>query len=266
MSWTEELGLVLGSRVVGGRKLAGDLGGASLVELADGRRLVAKQGDGVEAEAAMLRALGAAGAPVPPIVHCADGLLVMEFVEAADRSDEAGWRDLAWVLEALHPAAEETFGWPVDHRFGPVAIANARSHNWVEFWAANRILCHAPRVGAGLAARLERLAGRLGELIPAAPPPGLLHGDLWGGNILFAHSRVAALIDPACYYGHREVDVAMLTLFDHPPDAFFDALSLEPGWRERLPVYRLWPLLVHLRLFGSSYRPAVARALDACGV
>jgi fructosamine-3-kinase len=77
---------------------------------------------------------------------------------------------------------------------------------------------------------------------------------------------VAALIDPACYHGHREVDIAMLTLFDHPPEAFFAALSLEPGWRERLPVYRLWPLLVHLRLFGESYRGAVDRALAACGV
>jgi fructosamine-3-kinase len=121
-------------------------------------------------------------------------------------------------------------------------------------------------VGPVTAHRIEALAARLGELIPETPPAALIHGDLWRGNILFASGRVAALIDPAYYHGHRETDIAMLTLFDHPPEAFFAALSLEPGWRERLPVYRLWPLLVHLRLFGESYRGAVDRALAACGV
>jgi fructosamine-3-kinase len=266
VNWADKVGRILGSRVTGGRRLGGDLGGAALVELADGRRVVAKQGQGAEAEGAMLEALRRAGAPAPEVLHRADGLLIMTWVEAGGRADEAAWADLAQVLERLHRPVPEAYGWQADHRFGPVAIANTRGDDWVEFWARHRILCHAPHVGAALGPRLEALAARLGELIPRDPPAGLLHGDLWGGNILFANGRVAALVDPACYYGHREVDVAMLTLFDHPPDAFFAALSLEPGWRERLPVYRLWPLLVHLRLFGNSYRSAVLRALEACGV
>lgn len=266
MSWAEQVGRILGSRVTGGRRLTGgDLGGASLIELGDGRRFVVKQGAGEETESEMLETLRRAGVPVPEVIHCADGLLVMAFIEAGARADEGGWTDLGRVLEQLHRPTSQAYGWKADCRFGPIAIVNARSDNWVQFWAQNRILCHTPHVGAALAPRLETLAARLGDLIPERPPPALLHGDLWGGNILFADSRVAALIDPACYYGDREVDLAMLTLFDHPTDAFFATLSLEPGWRERLPVYRLWPLLVHLRLFGNSYRSAVLRALDACG-
>lgn len=265
MSWIERLGAILGSEVTGGRQLSGgDLGGASLIEFADGRRLVAKQGEGAGREGEMLEALRAAGAPVPELVHRSDDLLVMAYVEADVREPE-GWAHLGEVLEQLHRAVSQPFGWDVDHRFGPVGIANLRSESWTEFWALNRILCHVPHVGAALASRLENLAARLGNLIPENPPVALLHGDLWGGNILFAGDRVAALIDPACYYGHREVDLAMLTLFDHPPASFFERLSLDAGWRERLPVYRLWPLLVHLRLFGNSYRDAVIRALGACG-
>ena len=109
------------------------------------------------------------------------------------------------------------------------------------------------------------MAGALPDLLPAEPNASLLHGDLWGGNVLSQGTRVAALIDPACYHGDREVDAAMLTLFDHPPLRFFDALELDAGWRERQPVYRLWPLLVHLRLFGGHYRRSVEESLRRLG-
>ena len=133
------------------------------------------------------------------------------------------------------------------------------------FWGAHRIACHAPHVAPDLARRLEHLAGRLGEHLPPHPPAALLHGDLWGGNVLVGASGTVSLIDPACYHGDREVDVAMLTLFDDPPASFFDALGLGAGWRGRLPAYRLWPLLVHLRLFGDGYRRRVEAALGALG-
>jgi fructosamine-3-kinase len=90
---------------------------------------------------------------------------------------------------------------------------------------------------------------------------------MWGGNVLVAGKKVSGLIDPACYYGHVEVDLGMLTLFDRPDAAFYDAYGrLEPGLEERLTIYRLWPALVHLRLFGSGYRPMVERFLSAAGV
>jgi fructosamine-3-kinase len=89
---------------------------------------------------------------------------------------------------------------------------------------------------------------------------------LWGGNILVAEGRLAALIDPACYHGDAEVDLAMLTLFDEPPEAFWSAYGpLEPGWRERRAAYQLFPALLHLRLFGASYGGMVDRLLASLG-
>ena len=104
------------------------------------------------------------------------------------------------------------------------------------------------------------------DMLPAKPPAALLHGDLWSGNVLFHGGQLAALIDPACYHGDREVDFAMLQVFGNPPDAFFAASELDPGWRERVPAYQLWPMLVHLRLFGNAYRSRVESLLSACGV
>lgn len=78
--------------------------------------------------------------------------------------------------------------------------------------------------------------------------------------------RVSGLIDPACYHGHAEVDLAMLALFGRPGPAFHDNYgALEPGAEDRLPVYQLWPALVHLRLFGAGYRGLVERCLNAAG-
>jgi fructosamine-3-kinase len=106
----------------------------------------------------------------------------------------------------------------------------------------------------------------LPELLPRAPRPAHLHGDLWSGNILVREGELAALIDPACYHGDAEVDLAMLTLFDSPDESFWEAYgALEPGWEERRGLYQLFPALLHLRLFGQSYAPMVDRLLGACG-
>jgi fructosamine-3-kinase len=167
----------------------------------------------------------------------------------------------------MHHVRGDHYGWADDYAFGPVAIANGWSDNWPRFWAERRLLCHAPHVPAALAHRLETLAADLPSRLPARPAPALLHGDLWTGNVLVHGDRVSGLIDPACYYGHAEVDFAMLSLFDSPPPAFYDAYgSREPGHAERLPIYQIWPALVHLRLFGNSYRRLVERLLSATGV
>jgi fructosamine-3-kinase len=110
------------------------------------------------------------------------------------------------------------------------------------------------------------LAERLPDLLPASPLPSHLHGDLWSGNILVAGGQLAALIDPACYHGHAEVDLAMLALFDTPPDDFWESYGpLEEGWEERRPLYQLFPALVHLRLFGPTYASMVDRLLGEYG-
>ncbi|WP_420140779.1 fructosamine kinase family protein [Sphingomonas sp.] len=256
---------LLGVEIREARPLAGgDLSAVVLLSLADGRCAVAKSGEGARREGAMLAAIAATGVPAPAVLAVEDGLLVMEHVPAAGVVSDA-WDDLARALGLLHAAQGSAYGWDADHAFGSVLIANAVTDDWPAFWGDRRLRPQIAHVDTDLAHRIERLADRLADLLPAHPPPSLLHGDLWGGNVLAADGHVAALIDPACYYGHREVDVAMLTLFDAPPRAFFDVLDLEAGWQARLHIYRLWPLLVHLRLFGSQYQGPVAKALATLG-
>ncbi|MGB3794729.1 MAG: fructosamine kinase family protein [Alteraurantiacibacter sp.] len=264
MILSDKIEAALGSAVREIRQLpGGDLGGATLVILADGSRVVAKTGANVSTEGAMLRAIGATGAPSATVLHCEACLLVMEFVENDGRG---GWQSLAKGLHALHTVQDHPFGWNADYAFGALPILNTPMDDWAQFWAQRRLLPFCADMDATLARRIEALAVCIPDILPATPPAALLHGDLWSGNIVFNAGRLAALIDPACYYGDREVDIAMLQVFGRPPPAFFSACDLAPGWQERVPAYQLWPMLVHLRLFGSGYRSRVDSLLSACGV
>ena len=185
---------------------------------------------------------------------------------ARDAAHSGGWRALGAGVARLHATEGQTFGWDEDYAFGPVAIVNTPAQNWPDFWAENRLRPALPELPPEIAARLAALCRRLPDHIPAAPPPSLLHGDIWAGNALFSGDR-AWLIDPACYHGDAEVDLAMLTLFGAPPAEFFEGYGpLRPGHAERRPVYQLWPALVHVRLFGAGYLGLVRRLLERCGV
>ena len=172
---------------------------------------------------------------------------------------------MAENLNKLHTPQDRPFGWHTDYAFDKVAIPNTPLDDWPQFWGQRRLLPFCDHVDHALAKRIEALVMRLPEMLPANPPASLLHGDLWSGNVLFHDGKLAALIDPASYYGDREVDFAMLQVFGSPPDSFFAASDLAAGWQARVPVYQLWPMLVHLRLFGSTYRGRVESLLSACG-
>ena len=120
-------------------------------------------------------------------------------------------------------------------------------------------------LGASLDGLASRLLARLDELVGPAEPPSRLHGDLWAGNWLCDTAGEPVLIDPAVYGGHREMDLAMMKLFGgFSPrvfDAYAEAAPLAPDWQERVPLYQLYPLLVHLNLFGTSYASGLERAI-----
>ncbi len=257
---------ICGSPVVSLRRFAGgDISGASAATLADGRRVVAKQGPVVEVERRMLDAMRRSAAPAPAVIGAEGAVLVIEHLPDDGSLSGDAWLSLGEALAALHRETGPSYGWDEDYALRHVAVENARSEDWPSFWAERRLLCHVSHIPRDLAFRIERLATKLPDLLPARPSPALLHGDLWGGNILVSASRISGLIDPCAFHGHGEVDVATLTAFDRPPDRFHATLGLEPGWRARLPAYRLWMWLVHLRLFGEGYRGAVERDLDALG-
>lgn len=249
------------------RLAGGDLSEVLLVPRGGGPPVVAKGGPNVTGEAVMLRALAAAGARVPAVEGEYDGILLIDHIPNDGLMSPNAWADVGAAVARLHAQRGETYGWPVDYALGTVALDNREGQDWVRFWGEQRLLAAASLLDRPWRARIETLARRLGDLVPANPPPALLHGDLWAGNILVEGGRLAAFIDPASYYGHAEVDLAMLCLFSRPPDLFWAAYGeREKGWEERLPVYQLFPALVHVRLFGATYAPMADRLLDALGV
>lgn len=255
-------GALVRAEPVGG----GDLSRIQRITLEDGREAIVKDGPSPETEAAMLRAIAASGAPAPAVLAVSADVLVIEALPA-NGGMAHGWASLGVALSLLHSVKGERFGWERNYAFGAITIANGWSENWPDFWATRRLLPHVSHLPADMARRVQSLATRIAHRLPPRPVPRLLHGDLWGGNVLVSRGRISGFIDPACYYGHVEADLAMLRLFDQPPAAFDDAYGpLDAGWRERLPVYQLWPALVHFRLFGDSYRPLAERLLSAAKV
>lgn len=257
---------LVGMNVQSATRIAGgDLSFVARLTLAEGYGIIAKRGERVREEARMLEAMRATGAPVPRVLGIEDNLLLLEELSAGGRLARS-WANLAEILDHLHAPTRAAYGWDRDYGFDDLSVDNGQASNWVDFWADRRLRCHIPYLAPQLAHRVERLADRLGELIPTSPPPALLHGDLWSGNILADQDRISGLVDPACHHGDREVDLAMLSLFDQPPPIFYEACGLARGWEERQPVYRLWPLLVHVRLFGGAYHQQAGACLGQLGL
>ncbi|MGM0985374.1 MAG: fructosamine kinase family protein [Pseudomonadota bacterium] len=223
-------------------------------------------------EADGLRALREAhsGLIVPEVLCEGDGWLVLEALASG-----SGGRDEAALgegLRRLHAATGDTHGWPRDNACGHTPQPNAPLPDGRAFQRERRLLPLAEACQARglmdrrLGARVEAIAHGLEAWLPDAPA-SLVHGDLWSGNVLFT-PRGPAVIDPAVYRHYPEVDLAMLTLFGSPGEAFFEAYwngAAPADWPRRETLFQLYPLLNHLLLFGGGYRGAVERAVARLG-
>lgn len=222
-------------------------------------------------EAEGLRALGAAeGAPrVPaPLLWAEDFLLTEHIASASPAPDYAAAFGVR--LARLHAHTASEFGFDHHNYLGLTPQPNPRLADGWAFFAEHRLgyqgrlARDAGRLDTASLRRLERLAGRLRELVPAQPA-SLLHGDLWSGNHLPGPDGQVWLIDPAAHYGWAEAELAMTTLFGRLPEAFYSAYHaarpLHPGWRDRLDLYNLYHLLNHLNLFGAGYLGSVEAVL-----
>lgn len=253
------------------------------IELADGDLVVAKRGTGAgatTAEAAGLAWLAEPAAVPLPAVRGHDGCwLVMQRVEPGEPSAAAA-EELGRGLARLHAAGAPAFGspppgGPVDAWIGMAPMRNVTGERWPEWYAAHRVLPYLRRAVdrgtlAGSGARaIEQACDRIDTFGVPAEPPARLHGDLWQGNVHFGRDGRAWLLDPAAHGGHRETDLAMLQLFGCPElqrvlAAYHEAAPLAEGWRQRVPLHQLFPLLVHAVLFGGGYAAqAVAAARQA---
>ncbi len=224
----------------------------------------------LRAEAEGLRALAETRAlGVPSVLGVSEfpggAALLMEFINASGTSKVSG-EALGRGLAQLHGQQGKAFGWASDNFIGSLPQTNGFTRDWTVFYAGKRL---APQYrlarNNGLLQGSEvpgqaAMEARIRDLMPSLTP-SLLHGDLWGGNYLIAASGEPYLIDPAVYYGHREVDLAMTRLFGGFPDSFYAAYCEicppEHGHDLRQELYQLYYLLVHLNLFGRSYYPAV---------
>jgi fructosamine-3-kinase len=261
------------ARPIGG----GDINEAFRVTLADGRdafvktRRDAAAGE-YAAEAAGLHWLAEPGAlGVPRVLEVADEYLALEWIEPGHLARE-GERELGEGIALLHCAGAPHFGSSdndgSDGWLGSLRVSNEPTDDWPAFYAERRLLplarlaCDGGALSLSGARAVERVCGRMGELAGPPEPAARLHGDLWQGNVLADAAGRPYLIDPAAYGGHREVDLAMLALFGSPArtiDAYEEVAPLADGWRERVGLYQLLPLLVHAVLFGGSYGRAVER-------
>jgi fructosamine-3-kinase len=270
----------LGARIVRTAPLGGGcIAAVARVALSDGRTVVTKQGDGLTLEAWMLRWMRQnTAAPVPAVQFEAGGLLVLECLDGDSGGlTDAAERDLGAIVAALHGIGAPHFGFERDTVIGGLKQPNPRVPVWRDFFRDHRLLhmaregLAAGRLSARAMARIEALAARLDRWIDASVPPSLVHGDLWGGNILSDGTRITGLIDPAIHYADAEIELAFMTLFDSVDDAFFRSYAerrvIRPGFFEaRRDLYNLYPLLVHVRLFGGAYVAQVERTLDRFGV
>jgi fructosamine-3-kinase len=285
MAVKERLEAALGARVIALAPMPVGFGLAGYrVDLADGRRLAVKAREAgsradLTLEAYMLRELARQSTLPVPAVHVAEpDLLAMDFIE----TDGGGItpsveHHAAELIAQLHSTPRPFFGYERDTLIGPLPQPNPRSELWVPFFRDHRLLAMARAaqaegsLPAKLLVRLEHLAERLPDYLVEPAHPSLLHGDLWTGNVLIRGERVAGFVDPAIYYGDPEIELAFTTLFGTFRAAFFETYeSLRPLDREfhaiRCDLYKLYPTLVHVRLFGASYIPPIEQTLSRIGL
>lgn len=245
----------------------GMVGGVHRVTLADGRTVVAKTADTpLTVEAEMLRHLEAHGLPVPSVLYASDALVVLEFVAGDGDHDgplDAGiQRDVARHLAALHEHTADRYGFPFDTLSGAYRQPNPWTDSWVEFVREHRLdhVARAARdegsLSADLYRRVSALCSDLEQVLPEDPPASLLHGDVWANNLVVNDGAVAAFLDPACSYGHAEVDLAYCEFvgFGEPFFEAYDRLrGIDVGFRDgRLDAYALYPVLEHVRYFETD--------------
>lgn len=278
----EELEQALGAPVRKVRRLSGgDINDAFEVELAGGRRVFVKTNRDAPAamfpaEARGLAWLAEAQAlrlPRVLAVSSAEGaaFLALELLSPGVRRPRFD-EELGRGLAALHRHGAPNFGLDHDNFIGSLPQSNRTHERWVDFFREERLLPQlrlaerGGRAGGALLRAFERLFGKLPALLGPPEPPARLHGDLWGGNLHVDGAGAPCLIDPAACGGHREVDLAMMRLFggfgERVFSAYAESYPLAPEHAERVPLYQLYPLLVHVNLFGGGYVRSVEAVLE----
>lgn len=250
----------------------GDINNAHFVVLSDGSRLFVKSNayhnglDMFKKEAVGLNYLNEnSDFQIPQVHHCLSledqHFLCMDYMEPS-KSDSKQLEKFGQNLATLHQVTHHSWGFESDNYIGRLEQVNQWEQSWQDFYINHRL---SKQIELGITNnmftskqlnQLDRLRLVWESLIPPATP-SLLHGDLWNGNYIATSTGDMTVIDPAIYYGHREVDIAMTLLFGGFPEAFYSAYNevypIEEDFDSRVSLYQLYPILVHANLFGGQY-------------
>jgi fructosamine-3-kinase len=196
--------------------------------------------------------------------------LLMRYIEKAPPAKNF-WRNFGEQLAALHQNSQKNFGLDCDNYIGSLPQKNSFCPTWSEFFIVNRLepmlvlARNSELLSVDEIKQFNGFISNVGNIWPEEPA-ALIHGDLWSGNYLVGADGLACLIDPAVYFGHREMDVGMMHLFGGFDVELFNAYNekfpLEKNWKERIAASQLYPLLVHLNLFGRSYWSGVKNIIS----
>lgn len=279
----EQIAAVIGATPRSIAPLSGGcVGEVYRVTLPDNTSLVAKldrsANPRLACEGRMLRYLAEhSRLPVPAVLHSSDSLLLMEYIEGESHFTVAAQRHAAELLVELHNlSAPRGFGFEEDTLIGGLHQPNPLTASWIDFFRDQRLMymgsiaVKAGRMPHTLLGRLERFSARLDEWLEEPTRASLIHGDVWTTNVLARNGRITGFIDPAIYYAHAEIELAFTTLFGTFDEGFFrryeELRPIAPGFMEvRRDIYNLYPLLVHVRLFGGGYVASVERILHRFG-
>ena len=264
----------------------GDINDATCLQLSNGDRVFVKSNalsrrGFFDAEEAGLSAIASTGAIGTPKLLCKGtdakrniSFLMMEMIEPGRKVPDY-WERFAKELANMHRADTSRFvpgkkyGFLVDNYIGASFQQNSPMDSWVEFFRQQRLEVQFRMAEKyfdhDFIKETIRFLDKTEDILTEPDYPSLLHGDLWSGNSMTGNDGKAILIDPACYVGHAEADIAMTELFGRLPETFYEAYNSEdqisPGYEDRREIYNLYHLLNHLNLFGSSYLYPVQRTV-----
>lgn len=226
------------------------------------------------AEAKGLKILSAANEiTVPAVIYTGEfqssSYLILEWIESGRRS-KSFFESFGRNLARLHKHTNEFFGLNHDNYIGSLPQSNKQYENGIDFFIEQRLMKQIElaeknnAINNSAIRQFGNLFKKLAEIIPDEKP-SLLHGDLWSGNYMTGKNGEACIIDPAVYYGYREADLAMTKLFGGFDASFYESYNeefpLQKGWQQRLDIFNLYPLMVHVNLFGGGYLEQVKQVL-----
>lgn len=206
---------------------------------------------------------------VPRVIKYSENLIVLDFIEEGYKSKDF-YTLLGKELASLHKKSQGEYGFSCNNFIGETPQLNDLNRNWISFYTENRLAFQinlAKENGYNLVTKFQKLKKLIPEILQdSIEEPSLIHGDLWGGNIMADTDGNPVIFDPAVYYGHREAELAMTRLFGGFTKEFYDSYNgtypLKERWQERENLYKLYHILNHLNLFGSSYYHQAVSIID----